>query len=91
METTDIKIKFKGIDSWNRSVFVGQEPERYKSSYFGSVDTLFPDKTIAPNNTVEEIVSYFKENVKELQYFGQKFDCEPMGGLASHVKLIITD
>jgi hypothetical protein len=81
-----IDIKFKGIDSWNRPVF-----KTDGGKYIGSVNTLFPDKEKAPNNTNKEISDYLKNNLSELEYFGDYFDCEPMGGLNPLVDLIIID
>ena len=70
-------VKFKGIDSWNRPVYKIVD----SNVYIGSVDTLFPDKHIAPNNTKEEIDEYFKNHLDELVIFGNTFDKgdDPLG------------
>ncbi len=77
-----IKIKFVGVDNWNRPVFRNIESK----SHYGSVSTLFPWES-----KEEEVVKYFKENIDELEYFGNHFGCEPMGGLDSRLKLEIVD
>jgi len=79
----EVLIKYVGIDSWNRPIF------KSANSYYGSVNTLFPNKNIAPNDTNEEIIEYFKNNINELEYFGDEFDCEPNGGLNKCIKLKI--
>lgn len=87
METKVFDIKFRGIDDWNRPVYKVVD----KQVYFGSVNTLFPDKKIAPNNTKEEINSYFKEHTNELELFGSSFNCEPHGGHSVNWKFNIID
>jgi len=77
-----IKIKFKGIDSWNRPVFKNIE----SNSHYGSITTLFDYV-----DSSDKIIAYFKENIHELEYFGDKFDCEPYGGLDSRIKLEIVN
>lgn len=69
------QYKFKGIDDFNRPVFKKVDGE----VCIGSVDILFPNKEIAPNNTNEEITNYFKNNKDKLVLFGIKFNCEPDG------------
>ena len=66
----NIDIKFKGIDYWSRPVYEVID----KNVYIGSLETLFPDKEIAPNNTKEEIDNYFREHLDELVIFGSTFD-----------------
>jgi hypothetical protein len=70
-------LKFRGIDSWNRPVFKDVD----STLHFGSVNKLFNDST-----PKEEIISYFKERPEELEYFGDKFGCEPHGGNQSFFK-----
>jgi hypothetical protein len=65
-----IEIKFRGVDRWDRPVFKQVD----KNIYFGSVNTLMPNKT------KEEIITYFEDNLQELEFFGDSFDCEPHGG-----------
>ena len=83
----NIFIKFEGIDDWNRPVY----REVDTLARYGSVNRLFPDKKIAPNNTIEEINDYFRKNMKELEFFGHSFNCEPHGGLSDNHTLIIKD
>jgi hypothetical protein len=83
-DVIEVRIKFRGIDVWSRPVF-----KTDKGLYVGSVNTLFPNKKIAPNNTTEEIVDYFREHLSELEYFGTSFNCEPHGGISSKVKFVI--
>lgn len=66
-----IDIKFRGIDDFNRPVFKDVK----SNQHFGSVDKLFSVDT-----PVNEIVDYFKENIYQLDFFGYKFNCEPIGG-----------
>lgn len=77
-----IKIKYIGLDDWNRPVFKNVNSD----SHYGSVTTLFnfSDKR-------EDIIEYFIENIHELEYFGDKFGCEPCGGLDSRLRLEIID
>lgn len=64
-----IPIVYRGIDSWNRPVF------RSKNSYYGSVNKLFGFDT-----DKREVIEYFKNNIEDLEYFGNHFGCEPHGG-----------
>lgn len=74
------KIKFRGIDSWNRPVYKVLAETPY---YIGDVAKLF-DFT----DTKETVDAYYKNNLKELVYFGEHFDCEPMGTpLAKDIQL----
>jgi len=70
-----LEIKFRGIDDWNRPVYkvVGN---KYKSLCFGSTNTLF--KYEDSSKTINE---YFKDHMDELEYFGDRFNCEPHGGM----------
>lgn len=83
----EINLKFHGIDFWNRPVYKVQD----MNVYIGSTDTLFPDKVIAPNNTIEEINAYFKNNITELVIFGSTFDeHDPLGtNIKKNIKLNI--
>jgi hypothetical protein len=72
----DIELTFKGIDYWNRPVYKAKD----MNVYIGSVDTLFPDKAIAPNNSISEINEYFRNHLDELVIFGNTFDeDDPLG------------
>ena len=71
------KLRFKGIDSFNRPVFVSVESP---NCFYGSLDILF-----GFNSTEEEVLSKITE--KDLCYFGYRFDCEPTGTAAGHIKI----
>ena len=87
MDKKIIEIKFKGVDDFNRPVF--KVPEQ--NIYFGSVNTLLPDPKINPNGTVEEINAYFRKHTDEIEFFGEKFNCEPHGGRSSKWEFKIID
>lgn len=73
-----IKIKFKGIDGWNRPVFKTLEaPYRY----FGSVTTLF-DYGVTEDDVLKKI------DEDDLVYFGNSFDCEPMGTDSGNIEIV---
>lgn len=80
-----VTIKFKGVDDWNRPVF----KDINSNTYYGSVNILVPDKELIPNNTTKGISEYFKDNIHQLEYFGDHFGCEPNGGLNSNTILNI--
>ena len=71
-------IVFKGIDDWNRPVFKVVD----KPFYFGSVNILFDW-----NATEEKVLQ--KITVKDLEYFGTHFNCEPNGGMPTGLELKI--
>ena len=77
-----LKLKFKGIDGWNRPVFKVID----KNIYFGSVTTLFEY-----DDDPYKITEYFKDNIGELEYFGNHFDCEPHGGVEFRYEGILYD
>ena len=62
------KIKFVGIDSWNRPIFKNIKCE----SFYGSTDILFNY-----GDTEEKVLEKVSE--KDITWFGNKFGCEPMG------------
>ncbi len=68
-------IKFRGIDSWNRPVYKVVD----KNIYFGSVNMLFNYDA-----GVTEVNEYFRNNLEDLEFFGDHFGCEPHGGRASN-------
>lgn len=72
-----MEIKFEGIDDWNRPVFKAVN----SNHRFGSVEILFP--YWESEETVLEKVSE-----KQLYYFGNSFNCEPMGTKAEDLKII---
>jgi hypothetical protein len=82
-----IKIKLKGVDSFNRIIF----KDINKSNYYGSINTLFPDNKLFPNSSNKDIIKYFKKNTDELEYFGTSFGCEPHGGIDERIVFEIVD
>lgn len=64
-----IKIKFVGIDSWNRPIY----KDVNSRTYFGATNALFG---YDEENLAQQ---YINEHIEELTYFGHYFDCEPMG------------
>lgn len=73
-----IIVKFESIDSWNRPVFKDEQSNRR----YGCLDKLFNEDAIAQQ--VKEIVT-----VRDLVYFGNSFDCEPMGDpIPSNIKIV---
>lgn len=77
-EQKTIKIKFAGIDGWNRPVFVSTE-KPYQ--YYGSTCILFNY-----NDTEETVLSKIDED--DLSYFGNHFGCEPMGTIAGNIEIV---
>jgi len=61
-------VRFYGIDSWNRPVF---KCDGYKS-FYGSTEILC-------DHFVDEWEVLKKVSEKDLTWFGNYFDCEPMG------------
>jgi len=61
------KVKFVGIDDWNRPIFKDD-----KKNYYGSTDILF-DYDETEGNVLERV------EAKDLTFFGNHFGCEPMG------------
>jgi hypothetical protein len=78
-----VNLKFVGIDDWNRPVFKDIDDD----FYFGDVNRLWVFRELGENN--ETILNYYRDNIGALEFFGRRFNCEPHGGLASHVKLNI--
>lgn len=75
-ECGTLKIKFHGIDGWNRPVFkaVGHD------LFYGSVDKLFDTE-----------VKSVDIPANELLYFGSYFGCEPMGSRPKYNLEIVKD
>ncbi len=74
---TNKEIKFRGIDGWGRPVFkavVG-------NCFYGSTNRLFDDE--ATEEEVLEKVSEF-----DLCFFGNHFNCEPMGSSSLGVVIV---
>ena len=63
-----LKLKFYGIDNFNRPIFKNIE----KKQFYGSTDKLFNH-----NVDVNEVLKIVDE--KDLTYFGKSFNCEPLG------------
>ena len=61
-------VMFKGIDRWNRPVFMNPK----SVSRYGSLDILFmfgtPEKEVLERVTAEDLC-----------FFGNEDDCDPMG------------
>lgn len=68
-----IKIKFEGIDSWDRPIFKDIDSEER----YGSTGILC--------NTKKEVEAI---TVFDLCYFGNSFGCEPMGTPANNIEII---
>jgi len=64
------QVRFFGIDSFNRPVFRSLE---HPNNYFGSTTHLF-----CQDATEKQVLMTVSE--AELEFFGNKFGCEPMGG-----------
>ena len=75
-----LKIKYEGIDDWNRPVFKDINSE----NRFGSVEILFPYW-----ETEKSVLEKISE--KHLCYFGKCFDGDPMGGIVKGIKIIRSD
>jgi hypothetical protein len=83
----EMKIKFRGIDSFNRPVY----KHINSTAHFDSTNTL---RTYSRNPGIYEIMEidrYFRNNIHELEYFGTSFNCEPHGGENNKYELIIID
>lgn len=70
-------LKFRGIDDFNRPVFKDVD----STLHFGSTNHL-----VGYDKTKEYVIEFFKHNPSELEYFGDKFNCEPEGGKQSFFK-----
>ena len=68
-QTRVLKLKFKGIDDWNRPIFKDVE----KPHYYGSTDILF-----SFSDSEEKVLSEITRK-EQLTWFGSSFGCEPMG------------
>jgi len=72
-----VKVKFEGIDSWNRPVF----KSLLSKSRYGSVDILFDYNTT-------ELKVLEKINEDNLLFFGDSFGCEPMGDTVTNLEIV---
>ncbi len=73
-KTPPEEVKFYGIDSWSRPIF---RSIKHPRNFFGSVTKLCSNEKEA-----KKITEF------DLCFFGNSFDCEPMGTLASNIKII---
>jgi len=62
-----VKIRFVGIDSFNRPIFI----DKFKN-YYGAIDLLFDRDA-----TEEHVLNKVKK--EDITYFGKTFGCEPSG------------
>lgn len=72
------RIKFFGIDRFNRPVFKSLDKNR---TFYGSVHKLF-----SYGDTEEEVLKQITED--DLCYFGSQFDCEPYGTPVDNLKIV---
>ena len=72
------KVKFVGIDSFNRPIF---RSIQYPRNFYGSLDKLF---------SVNHGAGHVKLRVKEedLCFFGNSFGCEPEGTAVSNLEIV---
>ena len=80
METR--KIKFVGIDEWNRPIFKVLD----KNYYISDLNNLFPLDV----SEIDIKVFYSSKKLSEiLTYHGQIADCEPMGDKLKDLNFVI--
>ena len=72
------KIKFYGIDRFNRPVFKSLDKQRH---FYGDVNNLFGYEA-----TEAEVLE--KVTADDLCYFGSRFDCEPYGTPVENLKIV---
>lgn len=76
------KIKFIGIDGWNKPIFKVLE----KNYYISDLENLFPLDT----SEIDIKVFYSNKKLSEiLTYHGKTFDCEPMGDKLKDLNYVI--
>lgn len=73
------KIKFYGIDRFNRPVF--KSLDGGKAKFYGDVHNLFSYEA-----TEAEVLA--KVTVNDLCYFGSYFECEPYGTPAENLQIV---
>lgn len=83
----ETRICFAGIDSWNRPVFGEVLKNKngkdiWGKKFFGSTDNLYS------YGEELKVISDFKGKENTLCYFGDHFDCEPMG-TSPETKLVL--
>jgi len=69
IEGRTLGLKFIGIDSWNRPIF---KDVNNKRDYYGATDILFDYE-----DTAELVLN--KISPEHITFFGNSFNCEPMG------------
>ena len=75
----DLILKFRGIDDYNRPVFVDKENKKF----YGSVNRLF-----SGGETFENVIKQLKPS--DIIFFGHKFNCEPEGGnIRGYINIIL--
>lgn len=74
----EVYVEYVGVDHFCRPVF----KDTNSNSHYGSVTTLFDWGT-----PKEEVLKNI--HPVDLAYFGEKFGCEPQGGMDPDIKLII--
>lgn len=75
------RVKFKGIDRFNRPVFKSLDKQR---RFYGSVHKLF-----SYDATEKEVLSKVSED--DLCYFGSQFGCEPYGTWVDNLTIVKED
>lgn len=77
--TTAEKVKFYGIDRFNRPVF--KSLDNGKSKFYGDVHNLFSYEA-----TEAEVLA--KVTADDLCYFGSRFECEPYGTPVNNLQIV---
>ena len=76
------RLRFKGIDGWNRPVFQAMNENGHpQREFYGATDILFNRDA-----TEEKVLCQVTEG--DLTYFGRTFGCEPMGTPAGNVVIV---
>lgn len=78
-------LKFIGIDDFYRPVFKDVD----STLYFGDVNKLW--NYAGSGEKYNKLINYYKENLNQLEYFGDKFNCEPVGGRQDYFKFNIVE
>lgn len=73
------RVKFYGIDRFNRPVF--KSTNTGKSKFYGDVHNLFSYEA-----TEAEVLA--KVTADDLCYFGSRFDCEPYGTPVDNLQIV---
>lgn len=72
------RVKYWGIDGWNRPVFKSLDKQRH---FYGNTSKLF-----SYGASEEEVLA--KVTADELCYFGSRFDCEPYGTPVENLEIV---